>query len=363
MREQRYVASCALVVNIDGGAFLFSNFIRKKKFKGDLNCLRILDATREAKSIEELAGFFDGVDLDSLRNTVDLLVKSGALVAEGSNDHLFETNTLAAWGWDIDSAFFHFNNKNNLFSTTQRADEELTQKDSVDPSPELATKHDTTAKDTIPFHASLSKDDLLGIMHSRRTVRSFKARPIPRSTMTNLLYAGLGITGHRKMPYGEQPLGMTPSGGARNPYEGYLVNLIPGEIDRGIYHYSGVTKSLKRLDRPVPEHISPAIGDQEWTNGASSIIFLVADFARSMWKYPTSNALKVVLIEAGHIAQNMMLIAARDNLSLCPSAAISDSVAEELLGVSGATKSVVYSLSLGAPDLTFIQETHRIGSQ
>jgi nitroreductase len=69
-----------------------------------------------------------------------------------------------------------------------------------------------------------------------------------------------------------------------------------------------------------------------------------------MWKYEDANAYRVVLIEAGHIGQNMMLAATRHGLSACPTAALSHSVIKRLLGLDRLTDAPIYALTLSAPE-------------
>jgi nitroreductase len=57
----------------------------------------------------------------------------------------------------------------------------------------------------------------------------------------------------------------------------------------------------------------------------------------------------VVLIEAGHIAQNMMLACANNNLTTCPTAALSHRHVSALLGLSDITQTPVYALLVGKP--------------
>ena len=73
---------------------------------------------------------------------------------------------------------------------------------------------------------------------------------------------------------------------------------------------------------------------QDWTENMPAVIFLVAELRRTSWKYNDSNAYRVVLIEAGHIAQNMMLACANNNLTTCPTAALSHRHVSALLGLS-----------------------------
>jgi nitroreductase len=68
-----------------------------------------------------------------------------------------------------------------------------------------------------------------------------------------------------------------------------------------------------------------------------------------MWKYEDANAYRVVLIEAGHIGQNMMLAATSHGLSACPTAALCHSAIKRLLGLDRFTDAPIYALTIAAP--------------
>jgi nitroreductase len=58
---------------------------------------------------------------------------------------------------------------------------------------------------------------------------------------------------------------------------------------------------------------------------------------------------RVIAIEAGHIAQNMLLVATRHGLVGNPTGLINTAVAEAALGVSGPTRAALYAIVLGVP--------------
>ena len=80
-----------------------------------------------------------------------------------------------------------------------------------------------------------------------------------------------------------------------------------------------------------------------------TLIVLVADLRRTMWKYHDPNAYRVVLIEAGHIGQNAMLAATRHGLSACPTAALSQKRIREALGLARITDAPIYAMTLAVP--------------
>jgi SagB-type dehydrogenase family enzyme len=73
----------------------------------------------------------------------------------------------------------------------------------------------------------------------------------------------------------------------------------------------------------------------------------VANFERTMWKYPNPTAYRVLLIEAGHIAQNICLAASDHHLTTTPTAAICDTHAHELLRLDWIKHSMVLALLVG----------------
>ena len=143
---------------------------------------------------------------------------------------------------------------------------------------------------------------------------------------------------------------MTPSGGARNPYEAYVYARAVDGLQAGFHHYSAFDHSVLPIDvseRPSPSEL---LGGQSWADDMPCIIFLYALLERPMWKYEDANAYNVVLIEAGHIAQNIMLAATRHGLSACPTAALNHSRISRCLSAERkVTHAPVYALTLAEP--------------
>jgi SagB-type dehydrogenase family enzyme len=171
------------------------------------------------------------------------------------------------------------------------------------------------------------------------------------SQLSDCLFAGLGITGETENCVGALPLSMTPSGGARNPYEAYVYARAVEGLQAGLYHYSAYDHTLARLDYcdalPMP---SEFLGGQEWADEMPCVVILCALFERTMWKYDDANAYRVVLIEAGHIGQNFMLAATRHGLSACPSAALNHSAINRFIGGPRKfTHAPIYALTLAKP--------------
>ena len=95
--------------------------------------------------------------------------------------------------------------------------------------------------------------------------------------------------------------------------------------------------------------LSELVGGQDWADEMPCVIVLCASLERTMWKYDDPNAYRVVLIEAGHIGQNIMLAATRNGLSACPTAALNHATIRECVSLKRLTDAPVYALTLAVP--------------
>ena len=117
----------------------------------------------------------------------------------------------------------------------------------------------------------------------------------------------------------------------------------------GTYHYSAIEGTFGVVGDAPPPAFAAMLAGQQWADSAAAVVFLVANFERPMWKYHHAAAYRVTILEAGHIAQNMMLVATKHGMAANPTCALSQDVVEETLGVGALTQSVVYALVLGVP--------------
>jgi SagB-type dehydrogenase family enzyme len=187
-------------------------------------------------------------------------------------------------------------------------------------------------------------------MAGRRTNRLMLDAPVALEDLADCFLFSLAITGFIEDPeVMDLPLKMTPSGGGRNPYEGYVcVRNVEG-LTPGVYHYSALERTLGLVRAGPPPPFRSLLAGQEWTSSAAAVVFLVANFDRTMWKYHHPGGYRVTLIEAGHIAQNMILAATKLGLVANPTGAMAPDLVEATLGVGGITQTVVYAIVLGVP--------------
>ncbi len=279
--------------------------------------------------------------------TLATLVRAGVLVPRGTDLARREARLRSTWEWGPVAGAHHFGLRNVRFRSQEETEALLARRALRErPVPVLPR----TRRAGISLPAPRLERGVLPHLLARRTVREFSGDPVGAQAVSDVLFAGLGVRALIRDPVqGLLPLKLAPSGGARNPIDGYLCAIRVTGIAPGAYRYSGVRRDLEPV-RPAP--LPPArdlLGGQPWADGAAAVVFLVASFGRAMWKYRHPLSYRMVLLEAGHIAQNLLVTACDLGLAAWPSGAISDSLCEELLDVSGPDRAVLYAVVLGLP--------------
>ena len=185
--------------------------------------------------------------------------------------------------------------------------------------------------------------DLLAILQHRRSLRKFSAETISLAELALLLWASQGITGQA----GSYFFRTAPSAGALYPVETYLaVQRVEG-LAPGLYHFDVQGFRLERLSAlPPGRKLAEACLGQGFLAQAPVNFIWTAIFRRTMAKYG-HRGMRYILLDAGHICQNLLLAAGFLDLGGCPVAAFFDDEVNALLGVDGQEESVLYLASLG----------------
>lgn len=343
-------AAKALAFAIDDGQVMGCNFLQKTSFACApqlLDCLSRIEnwtAAADVAAMVDTAGEFHP---DAL---VGSLVECGVLLRRGSPEDARDARYADGWRWDLPAGLLHFMLLDNEIMSMPEQEQVQIEHLADSPQPVLARRH-TGVAGAIAFGPRPAQCPVLDLMARRRTCRQVRHAPVDAQAIADCLYAGLGVVGYTSNVAGTLPLSMTPSGGGRNPYEAFLLVRNVDGLASGMFHYSATDRTLLPLHSDVPAEPSVLAGDQHWMDDMACIIFLCAHFERTMWKYPDANAYRVVLIEAGHIGQNIMLAATQHGLTACPTAALSHGPIAELCGLQDPiTQAPVYALAIGAPN-------------
>ena len=148
----------------------------------------------------------------------------------------------------------------------------------------------------------------------------------------NLIYFGMtsGIVGcNKKVGYG------------------YSAMIHVFKNDYNDYHYDVKDHQLTVLwghefsDEEILQYFT-----YPWIKDAGFLVVLTAVFDRTTMKYG-DRGYRYILLEAGHIGQNLVNTSTLLNLKVCPLGGTRDEALETLLCIDGITESVVYGLAIG----------------
>jgi SagB-type dehydrogenase family enzyme len=179
----------------------------------------------------------------------------------------------------------------------------------------------------------------------RRSRRKYTNEGVTGEELSFLLWATQGIS--RVFPDSQSTWRTVPSGGARHPFETYvLANRVDG-LDAGLYRYIPLEHSLLVEDRDpeIRERLHKALFEQHVRGSAVTFIWTAVP-ARTEWRYSELSA-KLILLDAGHVGQNLYLAAGAIGAGACAVAAYDQEDLDAVLGVDGHGELSVYAATVG----------------
>ncbi|MCL2376028.1 MAG: SagB/ThcOx family dehydrogenase [Defluviitaleaceae bacterium] len=210
---------------------------------------------------------------------------------------------------------------------------------------------------TLPaFDGIVKNDSYTNLLDVRRSVRVYDdATPMTAAQLAYMLSTAFSIQEFRGVG-NYATLRPAPSGGARHPFEVYVcVQNVEG-VEPGLYHYLPAenvgekTVTIERLGdiADYKPTITEMVVGQKWAENASCLMLITCVPYRAEWRY-RENAHRVVLIDLGHVGQNVMLSAAALGLGSCCLAAYDNAKCDEVIGLNGFDEYTVYGVTVGVP--------------
>lgn len=137
-----------------------------------------------------------------------------------------------------------------------------------------------------------------------------------------------------------------PSGGARYPLEIYLfINNVKG-LKKGLYHYAFETNCLESLqDKDMTAELKDLLVDG-WVADSAVFLVITAVPGRSAIKY-ANKSLRYLFIEAGHLGQNILLLAEKYKVNTCPIGGFYEDKLNKLLRIDRTSEKAIYSIAIG----------------
>lgn len=139
-----------------------------------------------------------------------------------------------------------------------------------------------------------------------------------------------------------------PSGGALYPLELYVIALAIDGVEPSVSHYNPFRHNLELLGPVRRDEVRSALVDPDLADRAGALIVVTALFWRSRFKYG-ARGYRFALLEAGHVIQNAVLVAAALGLQALPVGGFYDRRLDGLVGADGLDEASVYALLLGGP--------------
>jgi SagB-type dehydrogenase family enzyme len=334
----------------DDGDLRIVNYLARRAFSANPIVLEVIRFFFAPRTIREAMLEFNSYARDSVGEAILELIECQLLLechsAESARDELLDSS----WKPWLPEGGFHFLTKDAPYVGGDWTIEQIMRTIPNTPSPPLFKKIQGAESISLPFHER-ETDSFYQTLHARRTQRKFSEMEVPLDSIAKLLRTTWGVQGYVETEdFGSLPLKTSPSAGARNPIEVYLMALRVTGLDAGLYHYDAKDHALERISvETTPQLARAYCADQPFVADSSALFVMTAVFARTMWKYPNPRAYRVVLLDAGHLGQTFCLTATRMGLAPFCTAALKDSLIEKDLGIDGISESVLYVTGVGMP--------------
>lgn len=196
------------------------------------------------------------------------------------------------------------------------------------------------------MESDIPKMNLFFAIKNRKSRRKYTKEEVSLVELSFLLMATQGIKKVDKN--GVFSVRTVPSGGARHPFVTYLAIQKVKDIEPGIYRYHPVRHQLEFLffNENSADLISEGTYDQPFAgNCAVTFIWSVIPY-RSEWRYHIS-AHKTMLLDAGHVCQNLYLACEAISAGTCAIAAYDQKFMDDFLKLDGQDEFVVYLAPVG----------------
>jgi len=290
---------------------------------------------------------------------IDRLLAKGLFVGDGEADAAMRErdDTVRSVHWKPLSAVAHAFSRwheagvdEDVRITRHRTLTELIA-ESGPPPPHVTSRAAPEQRQPLPVPRSTAIDEILA---RRATCRNFDTTgTLDIARFGDVLKRVVGCQAEVEILPGTNALKKAhPSGGSLHPLEAYLVVQRVDGVAPGLYHYHVTTHALEPVTTFEPAALRDfamrCVAGQDFFADAHVLLIITARFERTFWKYRSHpKAYRAIVLEAGHVSQNLYLTATELGMGAFVTAAINEVDIERMLGLDALRESPIAVLGFG----------------
>ncbi|MEX5710778.1 SagB/ThcOx family dehydrogenase [Parafrankia sp. FMc6] len=186
------------------------------------------------------------------------------------------------------------------------------------------------------------------VIADRHSCYAYDDRPLGLADLGDLLHHAAGVKQLAQTPIGSIPVRMAPSAGSLQPVNVYVAASRVDDLEPGVYYYQPVRHELELVSPgdPGPSLTSGCM--QDFVGTCAATLVLTCSLDRVVWHYG-HRAYRSVHLDAGVLAQNLMLVGTALDLATCAVFGFFDDDLNRLVGADGRDEITALALAVGHP--------------
>ncbi|HHW27318.1 MAG TPA: SagB/ThcOx family dehydrogenase [Firmicutes bacterium] len=196
-----------------------------------------------------------------------------------------------------------------------------------------------------PKKEVVTKAHIYDCVNDRKSRRRFTSESLTLDELAYLLWATQGV---REVVPGARAYRTVPSAGCRHPFDTYLAVTRVQGLEPGIYRYLAMSHQLALIEAApdIESRVAAASGSMTWIASAPVVFVWAVTPYRSEWRY-AGEAQRLMLLDAGHVCQNLYLAAESIGCGTCAIGAFPQAEIDAMFGLDGKDEFVVYCAPVG----------------
>lgn len=196
-----------------------------------------------------------------------------------------------------------------------------------------------------PASIKIPAMDVRQAMEQRTSLRRYSQIELSMEELSYLLWITQGVKSISDRP---ATIRTVPSAGSRHAFETYILINRVGALAPGLYRYSALKHLIYavNIEAGINEELTTACKGQSHIRTSAATFFWAAEMDRMAWRY-SERAYRYVLLDAGHVCQNLYLAAESIQCGVCGIAAYDDDLLNAALGIDGDNVVTVYAATVG----------------